>query len=407
MGNDLSSDETRGRNAQRVSQQEVRRLLENQRREYERRCHELLESAVVAAETAQRPPPSIERNRAPYNYTTEDLRNIDRSSSQTPSGSSGAHNLSNKPNSNPAHDFVFVKNPQKERQQNRAPSAPPAPRQRSQSRHRNRSAAGGELDCKTCGAPYGVTIFQCGQGHSSCELCKAHGRNCGLCGMALTDMRNYVLEDYVSQTKGNCPHAEDGCKLVLKVSEMESHVRECPFRTHRCPLHPRYANCVWSGKLRQLSDHFERYHRDQWQDRKGEEGPEMQLLDILSNSREVFLMVQGFFNFLFHIEVSEATREIYMAVQLIGTRNSAEKWIYEIHVFNKNECRRKYTFIDNCTSNIESVKDIFEEKRCAVLPAAYASTFVNNGNVSFKLFIKCISERKPGFNNSQRGRVRN
>lgn len=99
-----------------------------------------------------------------------------------------------------------------------------------------------------------------------------------------------------------------------------------------------------------------------------------------------------------------------MAVQLIGTKHSAEKWIYEIHLYNKNQSRRKYTFTDNCTSNVECIKDVFDSKRCAVLPLAYINSFVNNGSVTFKVFVKSLYERKPFNSNTdsnQGGRVRN
>ncbi|XP_026728451.1 E3 ubiquitin-protein ligase sina-like isoform X1 [Trichoplusia ni] len=351
------------------------------------------------------------------NNLSSDEANRQRNHPQSYAQSSSHHshqplsfNYSDKSNAKPPHDFVVVKNPQRHRERNMAPSARAAPRQQSQSRQRNRSAGGNELNCPTCSAPFGVNIFQCGQGHSSCVLCKSQDRSCGICGMALTDMRNYLLEDYVSQTKGNCPHAEDGCKLVLKVSDIETHIRECPFKIQTCPLDPEYETCVWSGKLKELSNHFERYHRERWLERKGDNVQEMQLNNVVSSCSQVYLIVQGFFNFLFFLQVSEINREVYMAVQLIGTKHSAEKWIYEIHLYNKNQSRKKYTFTDNCTSNVECIKDVFDSKRCAVLPLAYINSFVNNGSVTFKVFVKSLYERKPLNSNTdsnQAGRVGN
>lgn len=102
--------------------------------------------------------------------------------------------------------------------------------------------------------------------------------------------------------------------------------------------------------------------------------------------------------------MSELERKIYMAVQLLGTTVSASKWDYEIHVYNKREPRRKYQFSDICTPSSMLTDDLFKESNCAILPLPYAMTFINDGVLYYKFFIKQNQETKPYFNKNRRGR---
>ena len=133
---------------------------------------------------------------------------------------------------------------------------------------------------------------------------------------------------------------------------------------------------------------------------------EMQLTNVRNNSQQVHLIVLGVYNFLLHVKVSENDGKVYMAVQLIGTKFSAMKWVYEIHVFNKSDNRRKYTYTDNCCSSNDKIEDVFKAGECAVLPVWHANTFFNNGAMTYKFFIKKAVEEKRGFNKNNRGRGR-
>lgn len=131
----------------------------------------------------------------------------------------------------------------------------------------------------------------------------------------------------------------------------------------------------------------------------------MQLTNVRNNSQQVNLIVLGTYNFLLHVKVSEADGKLYMAVQLIGTKTSANKWLYEVHIYNKNENRRKFMYTDNCSASIDKIEDVFKTGECAVLPIWHAHTFVNNGALNYKIFIKQVNAEKKGKN--QRGKGKN
>nr|XP_021186649.2 E3 ubiquitin-protein ligase siah2 [Helicoverpa armigera] len=410
-----------------MSQAEVERMLDQQRQQYERKLQEVVNK--TKQEAAARPPTpqtiSMERERAPYSYAGPALQqNAAPSTPQPlypnlnqpqayPYQPQPNNQFHPQPNNNQFHpqvnnnpfqpqrpnDFVFVNNFGQTESYNRpAPSAPflpnrrgrgQGPRPRSISRQRNEPQERDVLDCPTCHSRFGLRIYQCDSGHSSCSECKNRGRVCGICRQVLTNRRNFDIENHMAQTKALCPNASEGCKLYIKISDMDTHLRECPFKEQECPLAAVFGTCCWRGKLSQIAGHFDQMHPS---GRQTDVDTEMALTNVQNTSQEVHLVVLGTYNFLIHVKVSETDGKVYMAVQLIGTKFSAAKWNYEIHVYNKNEKHRKYTYTDNCMSSNDKVEDIFKDGECAVLPVWYANTFVHNGVMNYKFFIKKSEE---------------
>lgn len=470
MGAEQSTNERRYQTAPppQMSEAQVQRLLEVQRQQYERKLEEVAakaaaqrrqEEAVKAAvqrtreeaakaaakksqeeaakaaalkkqqeeaarAAAQNSAFSIERDRAPYSYSGNQLQQTATAppmhgySPVYPNLNQGPGTPNNAQFMNPFRSqnegFVFVENFAHNQSYNRpgpAPSAPPAtrgsrgpsPRPRSVSRPRNTPKERDVLDCPTCHSRFGMKIFQCDSGHSSCNDCKNRRRDCGICRMTLTNRRNYDLENHVAQTKAPCPHTSEGCKLYIKIADMETHVKECPFKEQDCPLTAVFGTCHWKGKLSEISNHFDSAHPN---GRQTNVDSEMQLSNIRNNSQQVHLIVLGVYNFLLHVKVSETDGKVYMAVQLIGTKFSAQKWLYEIHVYNKSESRRKYMYTDSCCSSSDKIEDVFKTGECAVLPVWHANTFVCNGSLAYKFFIKKSNEEKKVFGKNQRGRGR-
>ncbi|KAJ8712678.1 hypothetical protein PYW08_007982 [Mythimna loreyi] len=390
------------------------------------------EEAVAAAQRRQQEEAakaaafSMERERIPYNLSGNQLQqtaavpvylypnlnqaqvNINQGQHQHAIPNIGPFNNNPFKYRNPNETFENLMKTYNQGTYQPAPSAPPpprgpTPRPRSVSRPRNAPKERDVLDCPTCQARYGMRIFQCDNGHSSCEDCKNRRRLCGICKKPLTNRRNYDIENHISQTKAPCPHKSEGCKLYIKMIDMESHVKECPFKEQNCPLTEVFGTCHWKGKLSEISSHFDSMHANGCQTKVDSE---MQLTNIRNNSQQVHLTVLGVYNFLLHLKVSENEGKVYMAVQLIGTKFSAQKWLYEIHVYNKSENRRKYVFTDSCCSSHDKIEDVFNAGECAVLPVWYANTFVCNGALTYKFFIKKSDEEKKGGYNKNRGRGR-
>ncbi|KOB64913.1 E3 ubiquitin-protein ligase, partial [Operophtera brumata] len=185
-----------------------------------------------------------------------------------------------------------------------------------------------------------LQIFNCARGHATCMECMQHHRPCGNCGAVITDRRNITMEEYVLET-----------------------------------FHPEH---------------------------RGDVDTEMFLeLHNMRGIKRLQLIKIGTFNFVSHIIVSEKDNKIYIAVQLLGTKSSAAKWNYAIHVYNRGERRRKYQFVDKCFSAGECIEDIVRANSCAVLPLDHAKTFIHNGTMAYKFVIKkegyTMEEREPSY----------
>ncbi|CAH0402728.1 unnamed protein product [Chilo suppressalis] len=240
-----------------------------------------------------------------------------------------------------------------------------------------------ELNCPTCKQSYTVAIYQCFKGHSSCSNCKSRRFPCGICGCPIGDMRNISLESFIAESKVACPNSNDGCRLYIKMADLEIHGKECPFSEMLCPLAAIFGQCQWRGKLPQISKHFNDVHPSHC---NADVDTEMFLTRC--ETQMVHYVALGTFNFLFHVKVSECDRKIYMTAQLIGTKQSASKWSYEIHIYNKSQARRKYQYVDVCHSNKTPLSEIFAEEKCAILPFSYAENFFNRDCINYKFFIK-------------------
>ncbi|XP_045454042.1 E3 ubiquitin-protein ligase SINA-like 5 isoform X2 [Melitaea cinxia] len=183
------------------------------------------------------------------------------------------------------------------------------------------------VECVTCKGEFGLQIFQCENGHSSCSGCRFMNKVCGSCSKTITDIRNITLEatiaDIIVKQSNNtertkCHNAKDGCSLSFPINEMGNHLKECPFNDIKCPLSSLYQNCTWKGKINQLSIHFNDVHP---QHCVADVDKEMSLLNINISQKLTYFVKIGNYNFLIHIKVDGAEKLLYMTAQLFGTKD--------------------------------------------------------------------------------------
>ncbi|XP_073948276.1 E3 ubiquitin-protein ligase SIAH1A-like isoform X4 [Choristoneura fumiferana] len=268
------------------------------------------------------------------------------------------------------------------------------PRARSVSRAR---ALDPRYNCPTCTQRLGLTIYICEKGHGTCKDCKENNRTCGSengrCGAPITGMRNIALEAFVAEHGQNqlskCENEK--CTLRFNVHGMEKHLKECPFGVIDCPMGKFLGKCSSRCKIEDLASHFDSCHKEQ---RGAELDKEMFIL-LSAYIQKLYLIKNGPYNFLLHLKVSEIDHMVYMAVQLLGTTVSSSKWSYEFHVYNKSQPRRKYQHVINCHAMSTPLKEIFTDKNCAALPIGFATSFVNEGALTFKLFITKTGGNRP------------
>ncbi|XP_047999691.1 histone-lysine N-methyltransferase, H3 lysine-9 specific-like [Leguminivora glycinivorella] len=70
------------------------------------------------------------------------------------------------------------------------------------------------ISCPTCGQRYGLAIFQCGNGHGSCQECRSAVKPCGKCLSPITAMRNIAMEAVIADLITACPTTVACCALI-------------------------------------------------------------------------------------------------------------------------------------------------------------------------------------------------
>lgn len=246
-----------------------------------------------------------------------------------------------------------------------------------------------DISCPTCGQRYGLSIYQCSNGHGSCQDCRLTQRSCGKCLSPITAMRNIAMETVIADLNTTCQN--EGCTLRFKFDGMQRHLKECPFGEMDCPMGAVFGQCSTRCKVSDMAAHFDMCHKEQ---RAAEIDKEMYVFNICMDTHKLFLIKNGPYNFLVHVKVDEKERKISMTVQLLGTKISADKWTYEFHVYNKRQPLRKYLYVDSCQSIGTPVTDIFKESQCATLPLSYAMTFVNESALTYKFYIKKVMNQR-------------
>ncbi|XP_021946479.1 uncharacterized protein LOC110844559 [Folsomia candida] len=85
------------------------------------------------------------------------------------------------------------------------------------------------LECPICkGLPI-PPIWNCDNGHISCDQCKSQLDECGLCRAPFAGGRNFFMEGVVNDCLVTCPYAEVGCGAVFRTHFMKNHAAECKF----------------------------------------------------------------------------------------------------------------------------------------------------------------------------------
>lgn len=246
-------------------------------------------------------------------------------------------------------------------------------------------------ECPVCMDTMCAPIYQCQSGHSLCNNCTKNliPPICPICRQPLTQMRNWSLEEVISKAKIACINKSAGCVYTMVMMDMEEHLKECIFREMECPLGVVFGKCSWSGKLKEMMEHFKDRHPNNCNVATDEE-VEISNLDIKNDDRHLYLVAQSKMLFIITFKVDTLQKMAYWTIQHIGSKKAAHDHIYEIHVTSKQNLRRKVVFTEHCFNDALKADEIFRMAKCAVLPLDVLVHFVSNKKLSFRFFIKRI-----------------
>ena len=113
------------------------------------------------------------------------------------------------------------------------------------------------LDCNVCfSVPVTKHIYQCNNGHLLCEDCNKKLTSCPCCRDPLSNVRSLVAEKLLDMIPTRCKFKEYGCNVILPRTDLQTHSKDCQYRTIICPN----GDCNQMVCLTQLAEHFKNCH---------------------------------------------------------------------------------------------------------------------------------------------------
>jgi len=113
------------------------------------------------------------------------------------------------------------------------------------------------LECPVCYQIYGPPrIWQCTNGHLTCDQCHEHSTTCPLCRSAFSNVRPLAVEELSRQVPLKCKNNAQGCEVTLPLREREMHEQSCEFTPGHCPV----LSCNLQFLIKDTLHHMETQH---------------------------------------------------------------------------------------------------------------------------------------------------
>lgn len=99
-------------------------------------------------------------------------------------------------------------------------------------------------------------IYQCGNGHVTCNKCLLRLLSCPVCRNSETLNRNLVMENIIEKLTVPCQN--DGCEQQIKYSEKSHHDADYQYKLFKCK--ELLKKCLWEGLYSHYVDHLKNHH---------------------------------------------------------------------------------------------------------------------------------------------------
>ncbi|XP_020759235.2 E3 ubiquitin-protein ligase SIAH1-like [Odocoileus virginianus] len=236
--------------------------------------------------------------------------------------------------------------------------------------------------CFDCALP---PILQCPNGHLICSECRSRLTRCPTCRELLTPIRNLAMEKLAVSVLFPCKYATFGCEITMPPTEKADHEEHCEFRPCCCPCPG--ASCGWQGAVNAVVAHVRQQHVSVIT----LQGEAVVFLAVNIHLPVVvdWIMMQSCFGFHFmllleKLETYDGQQKFFAVVQLIGTRQQAENFVYRLEL---NGNRRRLTWEATPLSIHERFATAIMNSDCLVLDPGVAELFAENGDLSIDVTI--------------------
>ncbi|CAF3374691.1 unnamed protein product [Rotaria socialis] len=231
------------------------------------------------------------------------------------------------------------------------------------------------FECPVCFDYALPPILQCQSGHIVCSQCRQKLSSCPTCRGPLGNIRNLGMEKVADTILFPCKYQTNGCLLSLTHKHKLEHEDSCDFRPYMCPCPG--ASCKWQGSLENVMQHLWLAHKSI----TTLQGEDIVFLatDITLPGAVDWVMMQSCFGHHFMLVLEKQDQQFFAIVQLIGTRQQAEKFVYRLEL---NGNKRRLTWESTPKSIHEGIQQAILISDCLVFDGATALLFSDNGNLA-------------------------
>ena len=195
------------------------------------------------------------------------------------------------------------------------------------------------LECPVCiRIPESSPIYQCPNGHVVCNVCHAKLKQCPVCRANLGKTRSLVAEKIMSKLPKSCENSEHGCKVLLIKDQLTKHEQKCQYRIVQCP----HLDCTTKIYYKNMMKHLKgkksylppTFVVENQVITKGWTVP----FDCFERSGSGSPSYLGMAGRIFFLEnVRYVNTMWYTWIYLLGTKEEAESFFYEIKVTNPKQ----------------------------------------------------------------------
>ncbi|UJR36360.1 hypothetical protein I4U23_029086 [Adineta vaga] len=237
------------------------------------------------------------------------------------------------------------------------------------------------FECPVCFDYALPPILQCQSGHIVCSQCRQKLSSCPTCRGPLGNIRNLGMEKVADTILFPCKYQTNGCLISLMHKHKLEHEDGCDFRPYMCPCPG--ASCKWQGSLENVMQHLWLAHKSI----TTLQGEDIVFLatDITLPGAVDWVMMQSCFGHHFMLVLEKQEQQFFAIVQLIGTRQQAEKFVYRLEL---NGNKRRLTWESTPKSIHEGIQQAILLSDCLVFDGATALLFSENGNLAINIIMK-------------------
>ncbi|KRY18417.1 E3 ubiquitin-protein ligase Siah1 [Trichinella patagoniensis] len=257
------------------------------------------------------------------------------------------------------------------------------------------------FECPVCLDYMLPPYLQCQSGHLVCGNCRPKLTCCPTCRGPVPSVRNLVMEKIANSVLFPCKFSSNGCPAAMLYQEKVEHEEACEFRPYSCPCPG--ASCKWQGNLDAVMPHLVKIHKS-ITTLQGILGEDIVFLatDINLPGSVDWVMMQSCFGYHFMLvlekqEKCDGHQMFYAVVQLIGSRQHAENFLYRLEL---SSVRRRLCWEATPRSIHEGVANAISQSDCLAFDTNTAQLFADSGNLDQNNQCILACHYKPNFGNN-------